>query len=52
MNMDWDEPSLDCDESFEESYDGGMEVSIEEEAVRMTRLCVVLRGLIRMKRGN
>ncbi|GAB9464871.1 hypothetical protein Gpo141_00002294 [Globisporangium polare] len=30
--MDWDEPSLDCDESFEESYDGGMEVSIEEEA--------------------
>lgn len=36
MNMDWeDEPSLDCDESFEESYDGSMEVSIEEEAVRV-----------------
>lgn len=33
-NMDWDD-SLDCDESFEDSYDGGMDVSIEEETVRL-----------------
>lgn len=45
MTMDWDEPSLDCDESLDESYDGGMEVSIEEEAVRsccdLCPVCIV-----------
>lgn len=33
--MDWIATSLDCDESFDETFDDAMaEVSVEEEAVR------------------
>ena len=44
MMMEWeDEPSLDCDESYDESYEG-MHVSIEEETVRRGRLLIVRLG--------